>query len=120
MCRRVSGPTLPQALRESRIPSATLFERGKVRHAYDLGSTLLMVATDRLSAFDVVLPQGIPGKGVGLTRISNHWFRFTARLERNHLTIECIARGYPGRPKAIPRRAQRCAGSHPAASPPCS
>src|SRR5206468_7963480 len=62
-----------------------LHRRGKVRDVYDLGDRLLMVATDRLSAFDVVMPQGIPGKGACLTQISNHWFKFTERIIANHL-----------------------------------
>src|SRR5712691_9952941 len=51
-----------------------LFSRGKVRDSFDLGDRLLMVATDRISAFDVVLPTGIPDKGCVLTRISAFWF----------------------------------------------
>ena len=74
-------------LLQSDLPGLTLHHRGKVRDVYDLhDGTLLMVATDRLSAFDVVLPDGIPGKGELLTRISNLWFRRTAHLLPNHLT----------------------------------
>ena len=74
-------------LLQSDLPRLTLHHRGKVRDVYDLhDGTLLMVATDRLSAFDVVLPDGIPGKGELLTRISNLWFRRTAHLLPNHLT----------------------------------
>ena len=58
---------------------------GKVREIFDLGDALLLVATDRLSAFDVVLPDGIPGKGVILTQMSHWWFAQTARLIPNHL-----------------------------------
>ncbi len=58
---------------------------GKVREIFDLGDALLLVASDRLSAFDVVLPDGIPGKGAILTQISNWWFARTAHLIRNHL-----------------------------------
>ncbi|MBI2078486.1 MAG: phosphoribosylaminoimidazolesuccinocarboxamide synthase [Euryarchaeota archaeon] len=81
----MQGATLPPVLRESNVVGAKLFRRGKVRDVYDLGANLLMVASDRLSAFDVVLPQGIPGKGVCLTQISNHWFRFTEKIVPNHL-----------------------------------
>ncbi len=58
---------------------------GKVRELFDCGDAILMVATDRLSAFDVVLPDGIPGKGILLTQISNHWFKLTEKLLPNHL-----------------------------------
>ena len=57
------------------ITEIPLFARGKVRDVYDLGDQLLMVATDRLSAFDVVLPTPIPGKGAILTQLSVFWFR---------------------------------------------
>ena len=58
---------------------------GKVREIFDLGDALLLVATDRLSAFDVILPDGIPGKGAILTQMSLWWFAQTARLIPNHL-----------------------------------
>jgi len=70
---------------ETNIPEAKLLFRGKVRDIYDLGEHLMLVATDRLSAFDVVLPDPIPAKGQILTQISNFWFqRFTGLVE-NHL-----------------------------------
>src|SRR5687767_7520080 len=58
---------------------------GKVREIFDLGDALLLSATDRLSAFDVVLPDGIPGKGAILTQISNWWFAQTSGVIQNHL-----------------------------------
>ena len=58
---------------------------GKVREIYDLGDALLLTATDRLSAFDVILPDGIPGKGAILTQISNWWFAQSSALIQNHL-----------------------------------
>ncbi|MGH7944515.1 MAG: phosphoribosylaminoimidazolesuccinocarboxamide synthase [Opitutaceae bacterium] len=58
---------------------------GKVRDIFDLGDALLLAATDRLSAFDVVLPDGIPGKGAILTQISNWWFAQTTGIIQNHL-----------------------------------
>lgn len=58
---------------------------GKVREIFDLGDALLLVASDRLSAFDVILPDGIPGKGIVLTQMSNWWFAQTAPLIANHL-----------------------------------
>jgi len=60
-------------------------KRGKVRDIYDLGDTLLIVATDRISAFDVVLPNAVPGKGRVLTEISKYWFSQTETLVKNHL-----------------------------------
>jgi phosphoribosylaminoimidazole-succinocarboxamide synthase len=63
-----------------------LFIRGKVRDTYDLGSHLLVVATDRISAFDVVLSSGIPLKGHVLSRLSSFWFRRTTDIVPNHMT----------------------------------
>ncbi|MDI1254156.1 phosphoribosylaminoimidazolesuccinocarboxamide synthase [Thermomonas sp.] len=74
-------------LLQSDLPGLNLIHRGKVRDVFDLGNdTLLMVATDRLSAFDVVLPDAIPGKGEMLCQISNFWFDKTAHIIANHLT----------------------------------
>jgi len=74
---------------------------GKVREIYDLGDALLLVATDRLSAFDVILPDGIPGKGAILTQMSNWWFAQTSGLIQNHLLPdqagEFARRGIKGR-----------------------
>ena len=67
------------------LPGMPLFRRGKVRDTFDLGDRLLMVSTDRVSAFDVVMPDGIPGKGIVLTQLSNFWFARTAALVPNHL-----------------------------------
>src|ERR1700730_7162931 len=67
----------------------TVFRRGKVRDTFDLGDgTLLMVATDRVSAFDVVLPTPIPGKGRVLTQMSRFWFGRTAAVVPNHLVTD--------------------------------
>jgi phosphoribosylaminoimidazole-succinocarboxamide synthase len=65
--------------------SFPLFRRGKVRDVYDLGDKLLIVSTDRISAFDFVLPCGIPDKGKVLNQISAFWFEKTAHLMPNHL-----------------------------------
>ena len=74
-------------LLDSDLPGLALRHRGKVRDVFDLpGDKLLMVATDRLSAFDVVLPDPIPGKGEMLCQISNFWFERTSGLMPNHLT----------------------------------
>lgn len=67
------------------FPDITLLRRGKVRDIYDLGEYLLLVASDRISAFDVVLPNGIPGKGKVLTQISAYWFREVEDIVPNHL-----------------------------------
>ena len=73
------------AVELTELSGLSLLHRGKVRDTYDLGDELLMVATDRLSAFDVVLPTAIPGKGILLTGISEFWFTHTAGLVPNHL-----------------------------------
>jgi phosphoribosylaminoimidazole-succinocarboxamide synthase len=74
------------ALHQSNLAKLRLIGRGKVRDLYEIDQEhLLMVASDRLSAFDVVLPQPIPGKGEVLTRVSRFWFARTAHLIPNHL-----------------------------------
>ena len=74
-------------LLQADLPGLELRHRGKVRDVFDLGDgTLLIVASDRLSAFDVVLPDPIPGKGEMLCQVSNFWFGKTAHLMPNHLT----------------------------------
>ena len=73
------------AVRETNIPGVPAPRRGKVRDVYDLGDRLLIVATDRVSAFDVVLPDAIPGKGVMLARISLFWFREMSGIIKNHV-----------------------------------
>jgi phosphoribosylaminoimidazole-succinocarboxamide synthase len=77
---------VPTTLLQSDLPGLELLHRGKVRDVYALpGNRLLIVASDRLSAFDVVLPDPIPGKGEMLTQISNFWFGKTEHLVPNHL-----------------------------------
>lgn len=105
------------------LSGVPLYRRGKVRELFDLGDRLLMVATDRISAFDVVLPNGIPGKGIVLTQLSAFWFEWFGPTLRSHylttelpreaaayrsllegrsmvvrkatrIPIECVARGY--------------------------
>jgi phosphoribosylaminoimidazole-succinocarboxamide synthase len=71
-----------------------LYARGKVRDLYSVGDLLLLVATDRISAFDHVLPTGIPGKGRVLTRISLFWFDYLSDLVPNHLVTAEVER-YP-------------------------
>ena len=78
--------TTPEALYQSALPSLKLRARGKVRDIYDIDDKyMLIVATDRLSAFDVILPDPIPGKGLVLTRISNFWFNKLHYIMPNHL-----------------------------------
>ncbi|MFQ6122732.1 MAG: phosphoribosylaminoimidazolesuccinocarboxamide synthase [Dehalococcoidales bacterium] len=74
----------PSVLLNTELP-LPLFFRGKVRDTYDLGNQLLIIATDRISAFDVVLPCGIPSKGLVLNQLSTFWFKQTADLIPNHL-----------------------------------
>ncbi len=66
------------------IENLPLLRRGKVRDVYDMGDTLLIAATDRISCFDVVLPTPIPGKGAILTQMSEMWFGLTGNIVRNH------------------------------------
>src|SRR5579859_5140131 len=87
-----------KVLLTSQLP-VKLFGRGKVRDTYDLGDRLLMVTTDRLSAFDVVLPDGIPGKGQVLTRLSTFWFGQTEQIIPNHL-ISVNLNDYPSEVQA--------------------
>src|SRR5438552_3007194 len=80
-------PAMTQALLQSSLP--LLVRRGKVRDVYDLGDTLLIVATDRISAYDVVMPNGIPDKGKILTALSLFWFeKFNDRFENHLIAVE--------------------------------
>jgi phosphoribosylaminoimidazole-succinocarboxamide synthase len=83
--------TVAPTLLETGIPGQRLWRRGKVRDVYDLGERLLVVATDRISAFDVVLPTGIPQKGVVLTQLSLFWFRLLADVAPNHVVSGDVA-----------------------------
>ena len=91
------------SLHQSHFPDLELLHRGKVRDVYALSDDeLLIVASDRLSAFDVVLPDPIPGKGEMLCQMSNFWFDKTAHLVANHLTHKPVASGLPdGTNKAL-------------------
>ncbi|MDH4262605.1 MAG: phosphoribosylaminoimidazolesuccinocarboxamide synthase [Spirochaetia bacterium] len=80
------------ALTKINIPGAQPFYRGKVRDLYDLGDKMVMVTSDRLSAFDVVFNEGIPDRGKILTRISNHWFSILP--VKNHI-LETDVRKMP-------------------------
>lgn len=72
-------------LLETHLSDIKPFSIGKVRDIYDLGDKLLIIATDRISAFDVILPTGIPFKGKVLNKISEFWFNFTKDIIKNHL-----------------------------------
>lgn len=80
-------PTHTQLL----CPKLKLFKKGKVREVYDFDDKLLIVATDNISAFDVVLPSLIKGKGVLLNKISNFWFDFSSKEIKNHLISTDVA-----------------------------
>ena len=82
-----------RALLSSSIPGLPEPVRGKVRDVYDLGDTLLFVATDRLSAFDVIMPNGVPDKGRVLTQLSLFWFRFFSDVPNHLVTADTAA--YP-------------------------
>jgi len=72
---------------QTNFSSLKLIKRGKVRDIYELGENLLIVATDRLSAFDVIMPQPIPYKGLVLTQISNYWFDVMRDIVANHIVL---------------------------------
>jgi len=75
----------PEIILETNFTKLKFLKRGKVRDIYDVGEYYLIVSTDRLSAFDVIMLQGIPDKGKVLTKISEFWFDFTKDITSNHL-----------------------------------
>jgi phosphoribosylaminoimidazole-succinocarboxamide synthase len=88
--------TAPTALYQSELPSLQLIARGKVRDIYAIDDdTMLIVTTDRLSAFDVILPDPIPGKGRVLTHVSNFWFHKMQHIIPNHLSDRSLAEVLP-------------------------
>lgn len=76
---------MSEVILETNLEGVKLLKRGKVRDVYDLDDKLLIVATDRISAFDVILPNGIPDKGEVLTQISLFWFEKTKDIIENHI-----------------------------------
>ena len=89
-------PIAPIAVHETHLQSLTRVHRGKVRDVYAIDAdSLLIVATDRLSAFDVILPDPIPGKGRILNSISNFWFARTGHIVKNHLLDRPLAQILP-------------------------
>jgi phosphoribosylaminoimidazole-succinocarboxamide synthase len=85
---------MEKALRETNLTDIGTPKRGKVRDVYDLGDKLLIIASDRLSAFDVVLPTGIPDKGKVLTKLSVYWFKQVEDVVKNHI-LEVDVDHYP-------------------------
>jgi phosphoribosylaminoimidazole-succinocarboxamide synthase len=84
------GQSGSPAVTQTDLPGIPLFRRGKVRDVYDLGEHLLLVATDRISAFDVIMPNGIPDKGRILTQMSLFWFDLTRDIVENHLVARKV------------------------------
>ena len=82
------------SLLQTEMPDIKLFARGKVRDVYDLDDRLLIVATDRISAFDYVIPDAIPGKGKILTTMSLFWFDYVKDVVPNHC-ISANVEDYP-------------------------
>ena len=89
-----TSPKTADALMETDLGDLKPLARGKVRDIYDLGDHLMIVATDRISAFDVILPTPIPGKGKVLTQMSRFWFEKTGHIIPNHL-ISCNVSEFP-------------------------
>jgi phosphoribosylaminoimidazole-succinocarboxamide synthase len=83
---------LDAPLLETNFPGLDFVSRGKVRDIYDLGDSLLIVATDRISAFDVVMPNPVPEKGIILTRLSEFWLQYLGGIIGNHLISTDISR----------------------------
>jgi phosphoribosylaminoimidazole-succinocarboxamide synthase len=89
--RRFRTPAVPSSpLVATSLPNLPLFRTGKVRDVYDLGDSLLIVATDRISAFDYILATGIPDKGRVLTQLSAYWFRRLAHIIPNHFVTMTV------------------------------
>ena len=90
----ISGEMDETPLLYTDIKEYPLFRRGKVRDVYDVGEALLIVSTDRISCFDVVLPCGIPYKGKVLSALSLFWFSFIEDIVPHHLITADVSR-YP-------------------------
>lgn len=84
----------PEVILSTNFPNLKLYAKGKVRDIYEVGEHLLLVSTDRISAFDVIMNQGIPYKGMVLTKISEFWFNFTNNIIPNHF-ISTDVNQYP-------------------------
>ena len=105
------------AVRETNLPGVKLLNRGKVRDIYDLGADgLLIVASDRISAFDSVLPTGIPDKGKVLTQLSLFWFDFLKGIVPNHFISEDLAKmghGLAGHAETLAGRSMQVVKAEP-------
>jgi len=97
---------MPEAVLTVDLPSLHHRARGKVREIFEVDGRLLIIATDRLSAFDVVLNQGIPGRGITLTRLSEFWFRRLEDICPNHLITTDLGQ----MPEGVRRDADRLRG----------
>lgn len=84
----------PEVILNTNFPNLKLYAKGKVRDIYEVGDYLLLVSTDRISAFDVIMDQGIPYKGMVLTKISEFWFEFTKDIIPNHFITTDVTQ-YP-------------------------
>ncbi len=82
---------MKKAVFKTNLESIPLLKQGKVRDMYDLGDRLLMVATDRISAFDVIMPDPVPDKGVVLNRISLYWMDMMSAIVKNHVVTGEVA-----------------------------
>jgi len=80
---------------ETNLKNQNLINRGKVRDLYDMGDSLLIVSSDRISAYDSILPTGILGKGEVLTKLSKFWFSLTESIIQNHFITDDIVKQYP-------------------------
>jgi phosphoribosylaminoimidazole-succinocarboxamide synthase len=83
---------MTKVVMQTNIPGARLINRGKVRDIYDAGDNLLIVTTDRISAFDVIMNDGIPYKGIVLNQISKYWFGKTKEIIKNHFISDNVDR----------------------------
>jgi phosphoribosylaminoimidazole-succinocarboxamide synthase len=87
----IKGDTMKDTILTTDLPELKLSGRGKVRDIYDLGESLLILTSDRISAFDVIMNEGIPGKGEVLTRISAYWFQILENIVPHHLITTNVA-----------------------------
>ena len=113
----MASPQMGAVVWETHFPGLKLLSRGKVRDLYEVGADLLLVATDRLSAFDVVLPTPIPDKGRVLTQLSLFWFETLRDVVPNHVLS---GSEFPGERRARFRsnwRAVRCSAAGPSRFP---
>src|SRR6266545_3295486 len=101
-----TAETAPAGIKETNLPGLVRFARGKVRDIYAVGEDrLLIVSTDRVSAFDVVMPTPIPDRGKVLTKLSTFWFRQTGQLIPNHLIADEVA-DFPEPVRARPEQVE--------------